>query len=108
MVKCPNCKKIIFDVATVDQRLNKCWECGLKFDNQEVFNMETINITLKKKDGWNTVNKSNAEKVLKNCFIKCDGHYTDDYARDAEENYQLNTKEDDCIKKLRRDIKEKD
>jgi len=28
---CPKCKKEIWDKATIDQRLNKCWECGTKF-----------------------------------------------------------------------------
>src|SRR5579864_862221 len=29
---CPNCGKEIWDVSTVDQRLNKCWNCGIRFD----------------------------------------------------------------------------
>jgi hypothetical protein len=33
--KCPGCMAEIWDVSTVDQRLNKCWECGLRFDNEE-------------------------------------------------------------------------
>ena len=34
-IHCPRCNKIIWDHATVDQRLNKCWECGLRFDQEE-------------------------------------------------------------------------
>lgn len=34
-VHCPQCAAKIWDVITVDQRLNKCWNCGLSFDNQE-------------------------------------------------------------------------
>jgi len=33
--KCRGCGKDIWDVSTVDQRLNKCHECGLEFDNDE-------------------------------------------------------------------------
>ena len=29
--KCPECGAVVWDVATVDQRLNKCWMCGLRF-----------------------------------------------------------------------------
>ena len=32
-VKCPNCGKPVWDVATVDQALNKCWDCGTKWMN---------------------------------------------------------------------------
>ncbi len=32
---CPQCGDVVWDVATLDQRLNKCWECGLRFDNEE-------------------------------------------------------------------------
>jgi hypothetical protein len=34
-VKCPGCGKTVWDIATIDQRLNKCWECGLRFDNPD-------------------------------------------------------------------------
>jgi predicted RNA-binding Zn-ribbon protein involved in translation (DUF1610 family) len=30
-IKCPKCGKVVWDVATADQHLNKCWECGLRF-----------------------------------------------------------------------------
>jgi hypothetical protein len=30
---CPNCLMEVWDVATIDQHLNKCWDCGLKFLN---------------------------------------------------------------------------
>jgi len=32
---CPKCKQEIWDVATPDQRLNKCWQCEIKFENKE-------------------------------------------------------------------------
>lgn len=32
-VKCPKCGKEIWDVSTVDQALNKCWNCGMRFLN---------------------------------------------------------------------------
>jgi hypothetical protein len=28
---CPDCLEEIWDVSTIDQHLNKCWKCGLKF-----------------------------------------------------------------------------
>ena len=28
---CPKCGELVWDVATADQHLNKCWNCGLKF-----------------------------------------------------------------------------
>lgn len=31
-IKCPDCKAIIWDKKTIDQRLNKCHGCGLRFD----------------------------------------------------------------------------
>jgi hypothetical protein len=31
--RCPECGEIVWDVATIDQHLNKCWKCGLKFLN---------------------------------------------------------------------------
>lgn len=31
--KCPECGEDVWDEATIDQRLNKCWKCGLKFMN---------------------------------------------------------------------------
>ena len=34
-VICPGCGEEVWDVSTVDQRLNKCWKCGLRFDNEE-------------------------------------------------------------------------
>ena len=30
-VECPGCGEVVWDTATVDQHLNKCWACGLKF-----------------------------------------------------------------------------
>jgi hypothetical protein len=33
--KCPHCSKDIWDESTVDQRLNKCWDCGMRFDNPD-------------------------------------------------------------------------
>jgi hypothetical protein len=33
--KCPKCGEDIWDTSTVDQRLNKCWNCGTRFDNPE-------------------------------------------------------------------------
>lgn len=30
-VICPDCGNHVWDVATVDQHLNKCWNCGLRF-----------------------------------------------------------------------------
>ena len=35
MIKCPGCGKLVWDIATQDQRLNKCWECGLRFDSPD-------------------------------------------------------------------------
>ena len=35
-VLCPTCGKEVWDVATVDQRLNKCHECGIKFNSPEL------------------------------------------------------------------------
>ena len=32
-VKCPECGKDVWDVATVDQALNKCWNCGARWMN---------------------------------------------------------------------------
>jgi len=32
---CPQCGEDIWDVSTVDQRLNKCWKCGLRCDEPE-------------------------------------------------------------------------
>jgi len=32
-VKCPECGKPVWDVATVDQALNKCWNCGARWMN---------------------------------------------------------------------------
>jgi len=32
---CPRCGSPVWDQASPDQRLNKCWECGLRFDSQE-------------------------------------------------------------------------
>lgn len=32
---CPECKAVVWDTATVDQHLNKCWGCGLKFFTEE-------------------------------------------------------------------------
>lgn len=34
-VACPRCGAEVWDRATADQRLNKCWGCGLRFDNGE-------------------------------------------------------------------------
>lgn len=34
-MRCPKCNAEVWDVATVDQHLNKCWECGLRFDSEE-------------------------------------------------------------------------
>lgn len=31
-MKCPKCSNKIWDKATKDQALNKCWKCGLRFD----------------------------------------------------------------------------
>jgi hypothetical protein len=33
--KCPKCGEPIWDEAGVDQRLNKCWGCGWRFDMRE-------------------------------------------------------------------------
>lgn len=35
-VVCPKCGEPVWDVATVDQRLNKCHNCGLRFDIPEL------------------------------------------------------------------------
>jgi len=35
-MNCPKCKRKIWDKSTIDQRLNKCWDCGLRFDNKGV------------------------------------------------------------------------
>jgi len=32
--KCPNCGKPVWDQAGADQRLNKCWGCGQRFDTK--------------------------------------------------------------------------
>jgi predicted RNA-binding Zn-ribbon protein involved in translation (DUF1610 family) len=32
---CPRCGEEVWDRSTPDQRLNKCWNCGLRFDNEE-------------------------------------------------------------------------
>jgi len=34
-VVCPKCGSKIWDTSNVDQRLNKCWKCGLRFDNMD-------------------------------------------------------------------------
>lgn len=34
-VICPKCGREVWDKASADQRLNKCWGCGLRFDNEE-------------------------------------------------------------------------
>ena len=34
-VYCPKCKEEIWDKSSIDQRLNKCWNCGIRFDNEE-------------------------------------------------------------------------
>lgn len=36
VVTCPKCGKEIWDKATVDQRLNKCWGCGHRWLNDTV------------------------------------------------------------------------
>lgn len=33
--RCPRCGGEVWDAATADQRLNKCWNCGLRFDGEE-------------------------------------------------------------------------
>lgn len=70
--------------------------------------MEQIKIKIKNKTRWNTINKRNAEKILKNSVVKCNGLYTDDYARDAEENYKRDLSSQECKDKIRRDLKDKD
>ena len=30
-VKCPKCGQLVWDKATIDQRLSKCWKCGTRF-----------------------------------------------------------------------------
>ena len=35
-LRCPKCNEKVWDKATVDQQLNKCWECGLRFDNRDI------------------------------------------------------------------------
>lgn len=65
---------------------------------------------IKIKDGpdrWTTINKRNAEKVLNNCVLSCDGLYTDDYAHDAEQNYKRDMTSQECINKLRNDLNDK-
>lgn len=32
-ILCPECQEPIWDVSTVDQALNKCWNCGVRFLN---------------------------------------------------------------------------
>jgi len=66
--------------------------------------MQKINITIKNEDSWNTVNRSNLKKVVENGVISCDGHYTDDYAYDAEKNCQRDLKSEECKKKILSDI----
>jgi ssDNA-binding Zn-finger/Zn-ribbon topoisomerase 1 len=34
-VFCPQCHEEVWDIANVDQRLNKCWNCGLRFNYAE-------------------------------------------------------------------------
>lgn len=34
-ITCPSCNGVVWDIATIDQRLNKCWGCGVRFDNEE-------------------------------------------------------------------------
>ncbi len=34
-VKCPHCHHHVWDTATIDQRLNHCHNCGLRFDSPE-------------------------------------------------------------------------
>lgn len=70
--------------------------------------MEEIKIIIKNSKGWNTVNKSNTEKILNNSIVSCNGLYTDDYLRDAEDNYKRDTPEKECINKILRDISQKD
>ncbi len=36
--RCPKCGKEIWDKSTIDQRLNWCHNCGLKFDNRKASN----------------------------------------------------------------------
>jgi len=55
--------------------------------------------------GWNTVNKRRAELLLKNCVFSCKGHYTDDYAYDAEVNYDRDLSSEQCVKSIREDLK---
>lgn len=33
-IVCPDCDEPVWDIATVDQHLNKCWKCGLRFMNE--------------------------------------------------------------------------
>jgi DNA-directed RNA polymerase subunit RPC12/RpoP len=28
---CPECSETVWDVSTIDQRLNKCWNCGIRW-----------------------------------------------------------------------------
>jgi len=65
-----------------------------------------INLTIKRVDSWNTVNRTQIFKVIENSIIKCDGHYTDDYAHDAERNYQNDLTSDQCKEKLLSDLKD--
>ena len=63
-----------------------------------------LKIKVKQPNSWNTVNRANTQKVLDHCTFKCDGHYTDDYAHDAENNYGQNATSDGIKKDLTRKL----
>jgi hypothetical protein len=35
MVECPECEEPVWDIANRNQRLNKCWKCGTRFDTMD-------------------------------------------------------------------------
>jgi len=63
-----------------------------------------LKIKVKQPNSWNTVNRANTQKVLDHCTFKCDGHYTDDYAHDTENNYGQNATSDGIKKDLTRKL----
>ena len=44
LLYCPKCGSGVWDRATQDQRLNKCWGCGLRFDSQERADLPNSNL----------------------------------------------------------------
>jgi len=66
---------------------------------QERFNTipdRPVNVRIRTPGSWNTVNQQNIPLILKHSTVKCDGHYTDDYAGDNANNFGQDAPSDGC------------